>query len=92
MDKKTIYIILGIIILSGIILFFVLKKPATIIPKPAPKPIEPSPSPEPSPEPIPKNELEKAYYLSRKMNKDTDDLISKLCNTLNAKTLFPDIC
>lgn len=88
MDKKTIYIILGIIILSGIILFFVLKKPATIIPKPAPKPIGPSPSPEP----IPKNELEKAYYLSRKMNKDTDALISKLCNTLNAKTLFPDIC
>jgi type IV secretory pathway VirB10-like protein len=44
------------------------------------------------PEPVPKNPLEDAYYMSKKMNKDTQNIKEKLCKTLDAKTLFPDIC
>jgi hypothetical protein len=55
-----------------------------------PMPVEPSTSRRP--EPVPANELEDAYYMSKKMNKDTKKIKEKLCKTLDAKKLFPDIC
>lgn len=88
MDKKIIYIIVSIFVFSGIVAFFIFKKPSKITPGKTPTPSS-SPSP---PEPTPKNLLEDAYFMSKKMNKDTDEIKNRLCKTLDAKKLFPDIC
>jgi len=93
MDKKIIYIIVSIFAFGGIVAFFIFKKPK-IIPIPAPVPVPfttRGPFTTNIPEPTPKNLLEDAYFMSKKLNKDTDDIKTRLCKTLNAKTLFPDI-
>ena len=95
MNKKTIYSLVGAgIIILCIILFFVFKPKNLPTPAPLGPVIEPTLGPVTTlePEPIPKNPLEDAYFMSKKMNKDTENIKNKLCKTLNAKTIFPDIC
>ena len=101
MNQKIIYAICGACILAtGLVFFLIFRNkslPPTTLPiiytSRPPMPPMPTTSRRPIiPEPIPKNPLEDAYYMSKKMNKDTVEIKAKLCKTLNAKILYPDIC